>query len=315
MTEGDDCETRASGRGYRPGGMQIQPRSFGENLNGWFRAIGDSWRPLLILCAVVYVPLGLLTIALLLIPDVLGAYFDLVVPEGEIQSPAELMELLGPLIWVGLIGTLLQLVAMVFVYVAAGRAVAVRANEGQPTTSELMRFAMSRLGAGAGAGLVLLVGFVVLFALVTLIGWALISALGVDFFPVFVIAVVALTALVVVIWISVSISLYSQAIAMENATATESLASSFRLVRGRWWPTLGFELVTGLIVSAVAQVVSIVLIPLFFFGFVAPAVFAVAYGLATMLQGPVAAGIGLAYAVWYVELRSREAPLTSENLV
>ena len=295
--------------------MQIQPRSFGENLNEWFRAISDSWRPLLILCAVVYVPVGLLTIALLLITDAHGAYFDLVVPEGEIQSPAELMDLLGPLIWVGLIWTLLQLVATVFVYVAAGRAVAIRANEGQPTTSELMHFAVSRLGAGVGAGLILLVGFVVLAALATLIGWALISALGVDFFPVFVIAVVALTALVVVIWISVSISLYSQAIAMENATATESLASSFRLVRGGWWPTLGFEFVTGLIVSAVAQVVSIVLIPLFFFGFVAPQFFAVAYGMATMLQGPVAAGIGLAYAVWYVDLRSREAPLTSENLV
>jgi len=315
MTEGNDYETRVKRRGYRPVPMQIRPGSFGENLNEWFRMIGETWRPLLILCAVVYVPLGILTIALFLVPEVFGAYFDLVVPETDIQSPAEMLELFGPLIWVGLIWTLLQLVATVLVYVTAGRAVAIRAGGGNSTASELLRFALSRLGAGVGAGLVLLVGFVVLASLVVLVGWALISAMGADFFPVFMTAVVALTALVVMIWLGVSISLYPQALAMEDVTATESLASSFLLVRGRWWPTLGFEMVTGLIVSAVAQVLSFVLVPIVFLGLVAPAFLAVGYGLATMLQGPVAAGIGLAYAIWYVDLRARKVSLTSDELV
>lgn len=315
MTDHTDCETSEGAAGYRPAAMEIRPKSFGENLNDWFRAMGNTWKPLLVLCAIVYIPLGVLTVALFLVPGAHEAYFDILVPESEVVDPGVLIELAGPLIWVGAIWALLQILATVLVYVAVGRAVAVAANGGTATASDLLRFALSRLGSGVWAGLILLVGVGVLVAVVTLIGWGLISALGVDFFPIFLTSVIALTALVVILWLTVGCSLYPQAIAMEDVGATESLGSSFRLIRGRWWPTFGFVMVAGLIVSAVSQVISIALVPVLFLGFVAPVFLAIGYGLVTMLQGPLAAAIAVAYAVWYVDLRAREAPLTSEELV
>ena len=294
--------------------MQIRPKSFGENLNEWFRAMGRTWRTMLALCAIIYVPLGLLTTALLIIPGTLDAYFDLIGPDVELQTPAELMEALGPLLWVGAIWTVLQLVATVVIYIAAGRAVAASSAGVEETASGLLRFAWRRLGSGLGAGLILVVALVVSLTAVTLVGWRLISALGADFLPIFLTSVIALTGLTVIIWLGVGVSLYPQTIAMTDAGATESLSSSFRLVRGRWWPTLGFELVTGLVVSAVAQVLSFVLVPVLLIGLIAPAFLAVGYGLATMLQGPVAAAMGLAYAVWYIDLQARETSLTSNDL-
>ena len=270
---------------------------------------------MLLLCAIVFVPLGILTAALLVIPGALDSYFDLIDPNLVLETPDELMEILGPLLWVGAIWTVLQLIATVLVYIAAGRAVAVRSVSTEATAAELLRFAGRRLGTGVGAGLLLVIGFLAILATAGLIGWWVLSAGGANFLTIFLTAVVGLTALVISVWLGVGVSLYPQAIAMEEVKASGSLVASFRLVRTRWWPTLGFELVTGLIVSAVAQVLTFVLVPILFLGMISPAFLAIGYGLATMLQGPVAGSIGLAYAIWYVDLRARERPLESEDLV
>jgi hypothetical protein len=75
-------------------------------------------------------------------------------------------------------------------------------------------------------------------------------------------------------------------------------------------------LLTGLTVSVASQVISIVMIPVFFLALLAPGFLAVGYGLVTMLQGPVAAATAIAYAVWYVDLRARHEPgLVSEGLL
>ncbi|HEX6285996.1 MAG TPA: hypothetical protein VFZ80_00790 [Acidimicrobiia bacterium] len=295
--------------------MEMRPKAFGENLNEWFRGLGQTWKPMLVLCAIVFVPLGILTTALILIPGALDSYFDLIDPNLDLQTPAELLELLGPLLWVGAIWAVLQLVATVLVYIAAGRVIAVRSVGSEATARELLRFAGRRLGTGLGAGLMLALGLLAILAAAVLVGWAVLSGGGANFLTIFLTAVVALTALVICVWLGVGVSLYPQAIAMDAVNAPRSLVASFRLVKTRWWPTLGFELVAGLIVSAVAQVLSFVLVPILFLGMVAPVFLAVGYGLATMLQGPVAASIGLAYAVWYVDLRAREQPMRGEDLV
>jgi hypothetical protein len=35
----------------------------------------------------------------------------------------------------------------------------------------------------------------------------------------------------------------------------------------------------------------------------------------TLIQGPVVAAIGVAYGVWYIDLRARRDPLDAESLV
>jgi hypothetical protein len=297
-------------------GMEIRPQPFGENLSVWFRALAETWRPLLTLCAILYVPIGVVTAVLLLLSGFDEAYFDLLLSEDQIQDPAELLELVEPLIWVGLIWAVLQLLATVLVTIAAARALASHLNGKSPTAGDLLRFAMSRLGSGVAAGVTLLVGFTVVVAIASLAGWALMTGMGVDFFPIFLTMVVALTALVVVTWLTVSFALYLVALAMDDVGAGGALTSSFRLVRGRWWPTLGFLLLTGLTVSVASQVISVVMIPVFFLALLAPGFLAAGYGLVTMLQGPVAAATAIAYAVWYIDLRARHEPgLVSEGLL
>lgn len=295
--------------------MEMETKSFGENLNEWFRSMGQTWQPLVVLCAIVYVPLGVITTGLLLIPAVQEAYIGLVSLESEPQSAGEVIDLLRPLIAVGFIWLLLQVLATVVVYIAAGRGVALTANGGTPSGLELFRFGMERLATGLAAAFVLFIGFVVISAVTALVGWVVIVSFGTEFFSVFLTTVVVLTALVAVFWLTVGVSLYPQVIAMENVGPSQALFRSFGLVQSRWWPTLGFLMVAGLIVSAVSQVLSIVLVPVLLFGFVVPVFLALGYGLATILQGPVTAAIALAYAVWYVDLRARQAPLTAEQLV
>lgn len=296
--------------------MEIRPRLFGENLNEWFRAMGQTWKPLLVFCAIVFVPLGIVTVPVLLIPGVYESYFDaLVLPENESPDPGEVLEVLGPFLLVGIGWGIVLTVALLATYLAASRAMAMAANGDSPTGMDLLRFGMRRLGKAVMAALVLIVGFALVAGLVTLIGWGIISSLGVEFLPVFLTAVVVLTALVVLIWLTVGFSLYPQAIAMEDVSATDALRRSFELIRGRWWPTVGFEVVAGLLVSAVAQLLSIALLPLIVLGFLAPGFFAVAYGVTVVLQGPTSAVIALAYAVWYIDLRAREGELTTGDLV
>ncbi len=296
--------------------MEIRPKAFGENLNEWFRALAGTWRPLLILCAILYVPMGVVTTGMVLISGFDEEYFDLLLRDDQIQDPAELLELVGPLVWVGVIWAILQLLATVLVTVAAARAVSSHLNDGSPTAGALLRFAVTRLWSGVGAGVILLVGFAIVVTIASLVGWALVTGMGADFFPIFLTMVVALTAFVVVMWLTVSFSVYLIALTMDDLGAKGALASSFRLVRRRWWPTLGFLLLTGLTVSVASQVISIVLVPVFFLALVSPGFLAVGYGLVTMLQGPVTAATALAYAVWYVDLRARhDTELVSESLL
>lgn len=295
--------------------MELRPRSFGENLNEWFRSIGKHWKPLLGLCAVIYIPLGVLTIALFLLPGVHDEYFDLLLPEREIQDLAEFIDVVPSLVWIGLIWIVSQALAAVLVYIGSARVVALGRNERPVTIRDVLRFTLGKLAPGVGASLLIFVGLTVLMAVVIALGWGVISAMGADFVSVFITTVAALTAIVLMVWLGVGISFFPQSLAMERSGAIESLSSSFRLVRSRWWPTFGYVLLSGVIVSAVSQVASIVFVPVAFLGVVSPVFLAVGYGLATILQGPFVAALGLAYSVWYLDLRAREAPTSSEELV
>lgn len=86
-------------------------------------------------------------------------------------------------------------------------------------------------------------------------------------------------------------------------------------MRTRWWITFGFLAVVSLISTAVAQLLSGALFPLFLLGSSSPWVFALAYGFITLLQGPVAAAMGAGYAIWYLDLRARQETVLISDLV
>jgi len=296
--------------------MQIQPADFGANLTSWLKTMGKNWRALLLSSLVAYVPLAVIATIAFSVAD-LGSLFERLEDPQLVEglSLSELVDLLTPIFFASLVAAALQWVATAFVYLASARAVASDLAGREPDWRSMSRFALRRLIPAFAASLVFLLGLIGALTIAGVVSWIIIASVGPSFGTVFLVAVIVLTAIAITFWLGMSLSLYPQAIAMADRGVGSSLRESFRLVQPRFWPTVGFVLVTGLIASAVVQVASLALYPIFLAGTVVPLAVAVGYGLLALMQGPVAAAIGAAYAIWYVDLRARSEPLTPDMLL
>jgi hypothetical protein len=288
--------------------MIVQPRPFGESLNQWFRSLGHNWRPLLRVSLMVFVPLGIVVGVVFVLTGAGRSLTNLVDPDYlESLTDDQLLGELLPLLWASGIWLLAQAAATVYVNLAVSRVVASDLAATTSTESDTEYRALTGFGRGLVALLVVLVGAAVLISIPVLAGWALISAFGVRFLTVFATTTLSLTVVVILVWLGVSVAFYAQVIALETLSPVKALVRSHSLVASRWWVSLGFLLVTSLIVSAAGQVLSIVVVPVFLFGAFEPLLLAVAYGITIVLYGPLTAAVATAYAVWYVDLRARQA--------
>ena len=296
--------------------MDVRPGDFGANLNKWFRLLGREWKPLLVTSLLAYVPLALVVAVLYLIADVAGAFTQLSDPDlVNSLTFSEFIDLIGPVLIVGLVAISLQLLATAFIYLAAARITARHYAGLDSGWREPGRFAWRRMARTVAASLLVLGASLVSTALVAALAWALIANLGTTFVSVFLTAVLVLTYMVVLIWLSVSVSLYPQSVGMSRNGPIDSIKESFRLVQGRWWVTVGFLLVTSLIASLILQVMNFALVPLYIAGAVVPAILGAVIALTTIVQGPVIAAIAAAYAIWYIDLRARTEVLEAGSLV
>jgi hypothetical protein len=115
------------------------------------------------------------------------------------------------------------------------------------------------------------------------------------------------------IWLAISLSMLTPVVSLEDRGVVASLTRSRRLVKGRWWPTLGFLLLVGLLGSVATQLIQLVAIPLATVGGVSTGLLLVSLlGLAA--QGPIVAAMGATYTHWYVDLRSRVEPVLEDQL-
>jgi hypothetical protein len=217
--------------------------------------------------------------------------------------------------WTVGIWTVLQIPAGVFVFLAAVRTVAGDTAETPFAPGDVGRFAAVRTSTGVAWALLVVVASLFLVGAAAAIGWALIAAGGANFLTVFVTTVASLTALLVLIWLGLSVSLGLPVIAVEGPGIAHAVTRSFTLVQGRWWITFCFVALTGVIVSVVSQVISIVLIPVFLVGVFVPEVLALGFGASVTIQGPLLAASAAAYAIWYVDLRARRETLLADQLV
>jgi hypothetical protein len=296
--------------------MRIQPGDFGTSLNRWFRLLGRRWKPLLISSMVAYIPLALVLGILYLVLDVGDAFAQLADPDLVAEmSLSELLDILTPVLVTGLVALVLQLIATMYIYLSASRITAEHFAEMESDWREASRSASKRLTVAIGASLLVFGVAIVTIAIVVGVGWGLIVNLGTTFVSIFLTSVVVLTALVVMVWLSVSVSLYPQSIALTRRGALDCIKESFYLIQGRWWATVGFVLVTSLIASAALQVLNLVLVPLYVAGAAIPWVLAVVVSVTTLIEGPIAATMGTAYAIWYIDLRARREPLEAESLI
>ena len=295
--------------------MQIAPKRFGDSLNEWFRALGRAWKPLLLSSLVVHVPLAVVVMSYFLASGAADSFATILDPEAlEDMTGDEVLDVVVPLLWPVGIWSLLQVVAGVFVYVAGARVVAGHLAGSEYSWLTVSRFAATRLPAALVVAFVVLAGAVFVVAVPIVAGWAMFAGLEINFLTVFLTTTLALTALVVLVWLGVSVSLAIQVVAIEGASPLAALSRSFTLVRDRWWATIGFLLVIGIITSAVSQVASLPLIPIFAVGALIPEALVLGLSASVVLQGPLLAAIAAGYALWYIDLRARREDLASEDL-
>ena len=242
------------------------------------------WRSLVAPAVGAFIPLGALT---LLTFQATGAieFLRLSIndPDAlETMTQAEFLELAAPFLNALLTALLLQVIASAFISLATSRVVAAELS-GEPIRGgAASRFALSRM--------LILVAIVVIAGLGISLGLVLLVIPG--------------------IWLAVSVTMVPHVVALENRGVVASLSRSIRLVRGRWWPTLGYQILVALMGSVAGWLLQFVAIPLVVLGDVSTGL-ALVFVAGLIFQGLVVAAIAVMNTMWYFDLRARiEGPVS-----
>jgi hypothetical protein len=202
----------------------------------------------------------------------------------------------------------------VFVALASHSAVAASLAGKPLTAGQATRHALRRYPVGLVSA-ILIAGVVLLLIGLGAFLW-LVPALSVGT-PNSASVLVALALLAVVlgpgIWVAVSASMTTSAVAIEQSGVFASIRRSIQLVRGRWWPTAGFLMMVGLLGAIAIQLIQLVALPLAAVGG-ASAGLSIASALGILAQGLLMAAITAMYTHWYVDLRARKESLSTEKL-
>lgn len=296
--------------------MVITPRPFGQVLSDAMNSLARTWRALLAPALVVSVPVSIAT-ALIFRWTGGGDFLDLVVnnPTALQGLPEEVfMELARPFYVAMALATILQVVGGVFIALAAHRAVAAELAGAALTGGEAAKQALRRYPAGLGAGVLVVLVVAIMIGLGATV-W-LIPVLSVGT-PNAASALVAFVLFFVLlgpgIWVGVSMSMTTSAVAIESLGILGSIRRSIRLVRGRWWPTIGFLLLVGLLGGVAIQMIQLIALPLAAVGGASQAL-TIASALGVLAQGLLVAGISAIYTHWYIDLRARRERVTSSDL-
>lgn len=296
--------------------MQITPRSFGQVLGDAVTSLARTWKPLASTALIVFIPVGVLT---LLTFQMTGAidFLELVFNDPAALNtlpPEVFLEVSQPFIRAIAIAIALQSIAALFVYLTVHHVVASDLS-GEPVSgAAARRHAFRHMGVGLVAGLI---GFFVIAATLGL-GLAIwlvpFAIVGTPNATGSLLAIVLLLAFIGPgVWLLVSFSMTTSVIAIEGRGPIRSLTRSLSLVKGRWWPTLGFLLIVGLLGAVAIQLIQLVAIPVSMVGDLGTGVSLIS-ALGIGAQGLIIAGIGAIYTAWYVDLRSRQEELLSEDL-
>lgn len=267
--------------------MPMTPRSSGEILTAGIGMLARIWKSLVAPSIGAFIPLGALT---LLVFQMTGAneFLSLTLndPEAlEAMTPEAFFEAAVPFVNAVFIALPLQILASGFISVATSRVVAA-AIDGEPITGgAASRFAFSRM--------VLLVAAGVLAAAGVSLGLVLLVIPG--------------------IWLAVSVTMLPHVVALEDRGVIGSLSRSITLVRGRWWPTLGYLLLVGLMGSVAGGLLQFVAVPLVAVGDISTGL-ALVFVTGLIFQGLVMAAIAVMSTMWYFDLRARQEGAVSESL-
>lgn len=296
--------------------MVITPRPFGQVLSDAVNSLGRIWRAVLVPALAVSIPVGIATAIVFRVTGG-GEFLDLIVnnPENLTTLPNEVFwELARPFYTALGVATILQLLAGVFVALASHRAVAADIGGSSLSGGDVSRLALRRYPVGLGSTFLILLAVAVLITLGATVWLMPATSVGTPNPASVLVALVLLTVFLGPgIWVAVSMSMTTSAIAIESQGVLGSIQRSMRLVQGRWWPTAGFLLLVGLLGGIAIQLIQLIALPLAAVGGGGEAV-TIASALGVLTQGLLVAAIAAMYTHWYIDLRARREGLTTSDL-
>jgi hypothetical protein len=214
-----------------PQPMQLRPRGVGEILDAAFRLCFTHWRPLVTATLVVVVPVQILATVVLF-----SAFPDDLTTEEAFLGP-EVQEDFGVLLAGQLVSTVLTALMVLLTIAACFKAVADAYLGSQPDWRASVRFAVARLAPLLWISLLYVLGVILGFVALLIPG----------------------------IFLAIAWSLAYPAALVEGVRGVGALKRSFQLVRGRWWPVFGVQIVGAILVTIIASIVQfVVLAPVFF---------------------------------------------------
>ncbi|MCP9491521.1 MAG: hypothetical protein MSC31_16850 [Solirubrobacteraceae bacterium MAG38_C4-C5] len=263
-----------------PQPIQLRPRGVGEILDAAFRLCFTHWRPLVTATLVVVVPLQILATIVLF-----SALPDGLTTEEAFLGP-EVPEDFGVLIAGQLVSTVLTLLMILLTIAACFKAVADAYLGSEPDWRASVRFAVARLAPLLWISLLYFVGVVLGFFALLIPG----------------------------IFLAIAWSLAYPAALVEDVRGAGALKRSFQLVRGRWWPVFGVQLVGAILVGIIASIVQFVIMaPVFFVDSVLA--IAVLTGLASIVGYAISTPLQAAIvAIVFFDQRVRKEGLDLELL-
>lgn len=296
--------------------MVITPRPFGQVLSDAVSSLGRIWKTVLMPALAVSIPISIATAVVFRVTG--GSDFlELILnnPENLTGLPDDVFwELARPFYVALAVATLLQVLGGVFVALASHGAVAADLRGEALKGGDVSRLALRRYPVGLASTILIVLVVVVLIGLGTTV-W-LMPAISVGT-PNIGSVFVALLLLVVLlgpgIWVAVSMSMTTSAIAIEDQGILGSIRRSMRLVKGRWWATAGFLLLVGLLGGIAIQLIQLIALPLAAVGGGGGAL-TIGSALGVFTQGLLVAAIAAMYTHWYIDLRARREGLTTSDL-
>lgn len=295
--------------------MRILPRPLGQVLNDAMAGLGRTWRTLVPLAIVVFIPASLATLAAFSIPGALEFIEALLETPGELSAltPEEFADRSRPFVVATAITVVVQALATIFVFVACHR-VAVADLKAEPVSWKTATKSIVGPYAGAAAAGILGAASAAGLLFLGLTFWSVPAAtVGAPNATAALVAVVLLVALVGPgVWLGTSLSMVTAVSTVERQRPFRAMSRSARLVRKRWWPTLGFLLLVGLLGSVALQLVQLVAIPVAAAGGGGNAPLASLLGV--VAQGPIVTAMGVTFTYWYLDLRARQEPLMVDQL-
>ncbi len=296
--------------------MVISPRPFGQVLGDAMNSLAATWKTLLTPALAVSVPVSVATVVVFRVTGG-GDFLDVVVnnPESLQGLPAEVFAEMARPFYIALgVASILQLLAGVFVALASHRAVASQMSGELLTGSQVTSLALRRYAVGLGATFLIVVSIALLIGLGAALWLVPVLSVGTPNLPSLFVAFILLVALAGPgIWVGVSVSMTTSAVAIEESGVFGSIRRSMQLVRGRWWPTTGFLLLVGLLGGIAIQLIQIIALPLAAVGG-GSAALTIASALGVLTQGLLIAAISAMYTHWYVDLRARRERLSTSDL-